>query len=97
MSENKPREWTLLQIATTNKHGHLYPQNTWNGPEINEDTLVIEHSAYLAEKEKIKELLKFCQYICELYSDSFGEPRVLSHLDDLASKLIKKYEGKNES
>lgn len=86
MSENKPREFWIKPAYKPEDDDRIYfckvPRKEYEH--------VIEHSAYLAEKEKVRELVDWIDDL--LQSSVFeGEP-----IENEMYELIKKYEDKND-
>lgn len=81
MSETKKhREWTLIQAAMTTKHGHIVPECVWLGPDITEDTRVVEASALLEEKQKVEKLERIIELQKSEYNDLL-EPHFVEKLN----------------
>lgn len=56
MTESKPREWTLRIHSSNDGGGYIYSGDDVRYPQ-DDYLMVIEFSAYQAEREKVKELV----------------------------------------
>lgn len=85
MSEQtKPKEWTLYYAVTTTQHGHLASTPMFEGPEIKEDTIVVEKSRLNAQALEIEKLKAENE---KLKSFNKRAKEQLQHEINLADKL----------
>lgn len=89
MSDSKFKEWTLVSFANLTRHGHLVPTIEAIGPELTEETKVIEYSEY----EQLKaENLELDIQIARMDKALCSRDRKIKQLQEELEELQKTYD-----